>query len=89
MLLIPFSDVCRFPHILLNDYPSPPHSYAAGRGGAFRAPRGHPNHNSVGNGLDAKMADLTIRDVSSEIYIIYDGLILLPRLVLRMDILSK
>ncbi|KAF8832172.1 hypothetical protein HHX47_DHR1000894 [Lentinula edodes] len=55
-------DDCRFPHILLNDYPSPPHSYAAGRGGAFRAPRGHPNHNSVGNGLDAKMADLTIRD---------------------------
>ncbi|KAJ3895516.1 hypothetical protein GG344DRAFT_73033 [Lentinula edodes] len=55
-------DDCRFPHILLNDYPSPPHSYAAGRGGAFRAPRGHPNHNSVANGLDAKMADLTIRD---------------------------
>ncbi|KAJ3728132.1 hypothetical protein DFJ43DRAFT_1139999 [Lentinula guzmanii] len=53
---------CRFPHIQTGDYPPPHHSYANGRGGVPRAPRGHPHHNNTGNGLDAKMAALTIRD---------------------------
>jgi hypothetical protein len=60
---ISFSDDCRFPHVLSSDFPSQHHSYG-GRGGGPRPPRGHVNGN--GNGLDAKMASLTIRESRSQ-----------------------
>ncbi|KIK70811.1 hypothetical protein GYMLUDRAFT_295341 [Collybiopsis luxurians FD-317 M1] len=55
-------DDCRFPHILPSEYPA---QFGGGRGGAPRAPRGHVHGNNHGhaNGLDAKMASLSMRDL--------------------------
>ncbi|KAJ3760544.1 hypothetical protein EV360DRAFT_81064 [Lentinula raphanica] len=56
---------CRFPHIQPNEFSS--HSYTNGRGGAPKAHRGgHLNHNVSTNGLDAKMASLTIQNTRSQ-----------------------
>ncbi|KAE9400538.1 hypothetical protein BT96DRAFT_992853 [Gymnopus androsaceus JB14] len=55
-------DDCRFPHVLPADFPPQHGSPFAGRGGAPRASRGHFNNGSNANGLDTKMAALSVRD---------------------------
>ncbi|KDQ63344.1 hypothetical protein JAAARDRAFT_121021 [Jaapia argillacea MUCL 33604] len=58
-------DECRFPHVMPDGpLPQQPPYFPGGRGGHHHRPRGPPHVNGVA-AIEEKMADMTVRDVST------------------------